>query len=119
MSYDGIWSIQIASDLGWQTLGVLVLENGRALGGGDRAYSRGTYEATGAKIRMSLHVNYYRSPRTLFGVKDKAIELSVVGERLHDNVTGEAERPDMPGLSLPIRLTWRAPLVDAPVAAGP
>jgi len=114
MDYDGIWSVQIGSDLGWQTLGVLVLDNGRALGGGDRGYSRGTYEATGAKLRMSLHVHFYRSPRTLFGARDKAIDLRMEGERLDDNVTGQAERPDVPGLSLPIRLTWRAPLVDAP-----
>ena len=114
MTYDGIWSVQIGSDLGWQTLGVLVLDNGRALGGGDRAYSRGTYEAAGARFRMSLHVHYYRSPRTLFGVRDNAIDLHMVGERLHDDIMGEAERPDMPGLSLPIRLTWRAPLLDSP-----
>ena len=114
MNYDGIWSIQIGSDLGWQTLGVLVLDNGRVLGGGDRGYSRGTYEATEGKLSMSLHVDFYRTPRPLFGVRDKAFDLHVEGERMQDTVTGEAERPDMPGLSLPIRLTWRAPLVDAP-----
>ena len=114
MDYDGIWSVQIGSDLGWQTLGVLVLNNGRALGGGDRGVSRGMYEATGAKFRMSLHVHFYRTPRLLFGVREKAFDLRVEGERLDDTVTGEAKRPDIPGLSLPVRLIWRAPLLDAP-----
>ncbi len=114
MNYDGIWSIQIGSDFGWQTLGILVLENGRALGGGDRAYSLGTYEASETKIRMSLHVHFYRSPRTLFGVTDKDIDLHVEGERLQDTLEGQVERPDMPGLSLPVRLTWRASIPDAP-----
>ena len=114
MSYEGIWSIQIGSDFGWQTLGILVLENGRALGGGDRAYSRGTYEATETTLRMSLHVHFYRSPRTLFGVMDKDIELELEAERLQDTLEGQAERPDMPGVSLPVRLTWRAPIGDPP-----
>ena len=114
LSYDGIWSVQVASDFGWQTLGILVLDNGRALGGSDRGYSRGTYEVDRAKLRMSLHVDFYRPPRTLFGVAENHIELHVEGERLQDTVTGQAERRDVPGLSLPIRLTWRARLVDAP-----
>ncbi len=112
MSYDGIWSVQIGSDLGWQTLGILVLDHGRAHGGGDKEYSRGTYEAGQDELRMSLHVHFYRSPRTLFGVMDKDIDLRVRGERLHDSIIGEAERPDMPGLTLPVRLSWRAPLLN-------
>ncbi len=112
MSYEGIWRIQIGSDFGWQTLGVLVLENGRALGGGDREYSRGTYEETEAKLRMSLHVHFYRPPRTLFGVTEKDIELRLEAERLQDTLKGQVERPDMPGVSLPVRLTWRARLPE-------
>ena len=110
MSYEGIWSIQIGSDFGWQTLGILVLEKGRALGGSGRAYSHGTYQGTEKTLRMSLHVHYYRSPRSLFGVTDKDVDLRLEAERLQDTLKGQVERPDMPGVSLPVRLTWRAPL---------
>jgi hypothetical protein len=116
-SYNGTWSVQIGSDVGWQTLGVLVLENGRAMGGGDRSYSRGTYEESEGKLHMSLHVHYYRSPRILFGATEKDIDLLFVGERLQDTVQGYAERPDMPGMipgmTLSVRLTWKAPLLEA------
>ncbi len=114
MSYDGIWSVQVGSDFGWQTLGILVLERGRALGGGDREYSHGTYEETGGKLRMSLHVHFFRPARTLFGVTDTDIDLELEVGRLQDTLEGQVKRPDMPGVSLPVRLTWRASIPDAP-----
>ena len=98
-NYEGIWSLQIGSDFGWRTSGILILENGRALGGNE------------GKLRISVHLHYYRSPRFLFGVKEKDLDLLLVGKRLQDTVEGQAERRNMPGMTLPVRLTWRAPVV--------
>ncbi len=110
-NYEGIWSLQIGSDFGWRTSGILILENGRALGGNDRAYAYGAYEESEGKLRISVHLHYYRSPRFLFGVKEKDLDLLLVGKRLQDTVEGQAERRNMPGMTLPVRLTWRAPVV--------
>ena len=43
MSLDGIWTLEFYGAFGWESAGVLILEKGRALGGGNNHYSRGTY----------------------------------------------------------------------------
>jgi hypothetical protein len=43
MSIEGIWTLEFYGAFGWESAGVLILEKGRALGGGNNHYSRGTY----------------------------------------------------------------------------
>jgi len=46
MTFDGIWAAQIYGVYGWESTGILILENGRVLGGGNNHYSIGTYESS-------------------------------------------------------------------------
>ena len=64
---DGIWSGEIFGMYGWESIGMLALNDGHAIGGGNHHYAVGSYSETDDKVRISLTMNYKDVPRTLFG----------------------------------------------------
>jgi hypothetical protein len=112
---EGIWTSEILGLFGWETTGIVLLEDGRAIDGGNHHYSTGTYEATGQEIRISLKVEYHGTPRTIFGAADKSISVEIVGKLRGESIVGSAHRLDKPDQKITIRLTRRA---DIPPHGG-
>jgi len=54
MSPEGIWTNEMMGLFGWESTGVLILERGRAIDGGNHHYSFGSHETTDDQIRISL-----------------------------------------------------------------
>lgn len=110
MSVEGIWTTELMSLYGWETTGVLFLENGRAVGGSNIHYSLGSYETSNNDIHVSLAVEFHGTPRTFFGASDKNVSIEFKGEIQNDVIEGSAYRVDKPDLSIAYRLRRRADL---------
>lgn len=110
MSVNGIWTVEIYGIYDWEANGVLVLENGRALGGGNNHYSVGAYELLDERMAMDLQVKYFGSPRTLFGESQRDIAIHFKGDQRDDVINGTMARPDKPGMVVTAKLTKNADL---------
>lgn len=105
---EGIWTLEFYGTFGWETTGILVLENGRCLGGGNNHYAVGTYSVSEQKVRIDLNLNYFGTVRTLFGAKDQHFSVLFEGERKGGEISGTVRRPDKKVIALQFRLKKRA-----------
>jgi len=110
MVYDGIWTSEILGLFGWETTGIIVLDDGRAIDGGNHHYSTGFYQATDNEVTISLTVEYHGTPRTIFGSADKNLSVEINGKLRGDTIVGSAHRLDKPDQKITTRLTRRADL---------
>lgn len=107
MSIEGLWTGELYGLQGWENSGVVVLDDGRALGGGRHHFSIGTYEVSGNDIRVSIVLQYHGKPRTLFGSSEKEISIEFVGQAADGIIEGTVCRPENPKQSLMFRMTKR------------
>ena len=108
MSVDGIWTTELMGLFGWESVGVLLLENGRAIGGSNVHYSVGSYDTSSNNIHLTLDVEFHGPPRTIFGASDKNISIEFNGEIQDGVIEGSAYRTDNPEQDIVYRLTRRA-----------
>lgn len=108
MSLDGLWTSEIYGLHGWENAGVVVLDNGQAMGGGRHHYTVGTYSEDGDDISMRLQITYHGQPRTLFGSSDKELALCLDGRSEDGVIEGSVYREGSPKMSLLFRFTKRA-----------
>jgi hypothetical protein len=108
MSIQGLWTSEFYGLYGWENSGVVVLEKGRALGGGRNHFSIGSYELSGDEFRMNIDIEYHGPPRTLFGSSDKHISITLNGQVRDDTIEGSVFCSESPRQSLMFRLTKRA-----------
>jgi len=107
MAIDGIWTSEVYGPFGWENHGVLVLERGRILGGGNRHYSFGQYRQSGETMEATLKVEYFGPPRTMFGEANEEFELAIEGAIKDGVIEGSIRRPDKPQFDLQMRMTRR------------
>ena len=108
MSIDGLWTGELYGLQGWENSGVVVLEHGRALGGGRHHFAVGSYEVSGDEFKLLLSIEYHGPPRTLFGSSAKTLQIQFDGTVDGGRIEGSVCRPESPELSLMFRLTRRA-----------
>ena len=108
MSPEGIWTSEIMGVFGWESMGIMVIERGRAIDGGNHHFSVGTYESTDGEIRISLSVEYHSTPRTIFGAADRKLSVEINGKLKGDRIEGTAHRLDKPNQKVTIKLSRRA-----------
>jgi len=110
MTIEGIWTSEIYGPFGWDSHGIILMENGRIIGGGNRHYSTGTYSLSGKEVKAELLVNYYGPPRTMFGEAKEEFTTQIVGTWKDPVIEGTIHRVDRPQFDLQIRLTKRMDL---------
>ena len=76
MSIEGIWTGEIYGPFGWENRGVFVFDNGRIIGGDNRAYTTGKYSVSDTMVKAEMLVHYYGPPRTVFGEKRNDLKSS-------------------------------------------
>ena len=108
MAVDGIWTTELLGLFGWETTGILVLDNGRVIGGGNHHYSVGKYQSNGEDVTFSVSVEFHGTPRPIFGATDRS--LSVEGNLRVDGevMEGTIYRADKPDQTVAYRLTKRS-----------
>jgi len=108
MTVEGIWTTEILGLFGWESMGVVILEKGRAIDGGNHHYSVGSYKSSGDEIQISLAVEYHGTPRTMFGASDKNMTVELSGTIRDGIIEGNAFRADKPNQKIACKLTRRA-----------
>lgn len=92
LSIEGLWTTEICGPFGWETVGVLVLSNGVAAGGNNNHFSLGAYRETGEAVEIELAIDFYGTPRSIFGVRERSIEVSISGRRENGLIEAQAHR---------------------------
>lgn len=113
MSIDGIWTTELMGLFGWESTGVLLLEDGRAIGGGNVHYAIGSYDTSSDDVHLSLAVEFHGPPRTIFGSSDKNLTIEFKGKLRNGVIEGSAYRVDKPNQNIAYRLTRRADIPPA------
>ncbi len=93
---DGLWTVEFISTINRSGKGVLVLNNGRLLGGDEGYYYSGTYQVTGAKIQGKVNViRFDPNNLSVFGDIDH-FTLSFSGDISDYHLTAAATITDNP-----------------------
>ena len=109
MPFDGVWTSEMLGIYNWTGISTLFLENGRYLGGSSDHFEIGRYSTDGDSIVVNLQVTQYGEVRTLFGAKQKHIDIVIEGERNGDVIRGTLQLKDAKNdaIGYQIRLTRR------------
>ena len=110
MPFEGVWTVEIFGPHGWDSHGVLMLQDGRLAGGDNRQCTSGAYTVHGQGIEADLMVDHYDQPRTIFGEKAAKYTARIAGRLNGGVISGIVVRPDRPAFELQIRLTRRMDL---------
>jgi hypothetical protein len=106
---EGLWTVEMENVSGWKLGGVLVLQRGRLLGGGEHFYCVGEYAAHGTKVTGRARCMHYNGPvMTAFGstVSDFRVQFEV--SHRGEILVGQIHLADRPEQRLPLRMTWRS-----------
>ena len=104
MATDGIWMSEFYGPYGWENHGVVRLKEGQIFGGDAQQYTTGEYRMSGTTVQANLEVNYYGSPRTMFGGADRRFTTILVGDLADETINGKLVRDDRPNMDLLFRL---------------
>lgn len=109
---DGIWSVEIFGMYGWESIGMLALNEGHAVGGGNHHYAVGGYEESDDRITIALTMNYGDVPRTLFGEAKNRFKVVFEGgwNGKKNRLRGTMHRPRRAKMAVGCRLTRQANL---------
>lgn len=107
MKIEGVWTAEVYGPFGWENIGIMVLEKGRIIGGGNRHYSAGSYALDGKDFKAKIDVTYYGPPRTLFGETAEEFCNVIKGKLSKDVIEATIKRPDKSHYDLRVRLTRR------------
>ena len=108
MSLDGIWTTEFHGQMGWENVGVLVMQDGAVAGGNNSHFSHGSYTESGDEVTLTLAINFHGTPRTVFGEREKEFTLQLDGKRDGDTIVGTYFRTDKPKMTLNFRAVRRA-----------
>ena len=112
MSLEGIWTAEVYGPFGWDNHGVLLLQDGRMVGGDNHQYTTGTYKVCSEGFEAELKVDHYGRPRTIFGETAEQYTTKMAGKLKDGVIDGMVVRHDRPEFDLQIRLTKRMGLPD-------
>ena len=101
---DGIWSVEIYGLDGWESVGVLVVDGADVVGGGNHHYTVGRLESGRREVRMALSLDYFGTPRTLFGEAGNHTCVELEGEHEGDDVHGTLRNVGRPNMQITTRL---------------
>jgi hypothetical protein len=119
MSYDGIWTVQMADRSGWRNIGILAMEGGRAIAGNDNYYARGSYAVSEGLVHMTLAVWFYGTSGTLASASGQAFTIEFQGNATPQLISGTLSRPDKAKFRIRTRLTRRVDLPASPPGPRP
>jgi hypothetical protein len=110
MTIDGVWTAEVYGPFGWESIGILVFEKGRIVGGGNRHFSSGGYRFSENEVVAEIDVHYFGPPRTMFGETAESFSSVLTGKLTEETIEGTIKRPDRPHYELLVRLTRRMDL---------
>lgn len=104
---NGLYSITFrAGPDGPAGSGVIVLRDGRLLGGDAALFYQGTYQHYDGKFAATVQTSRHTDAPSLFGLDNAT--LSFAGTIIRGIAVGFGASPQMPDLKLEVRLVFRA-----------
>ena len=109
MSLNGVWKIEMLGPDGWECVSAAFFDNGSYRSASADHYSTGSYEVSDNQVRINARAIQFGDTRTVFGKKEKNLDLVVEGEIAGDRITGRAtDNSKASGIS--VRITRLADL---------
>ena len=90
MGNNGIWRVELLGQYGWEAIATAFLEDGRYRAGSENHYTIGSYKVSGNRIEISATTEQYGKVRTVFGEKDRELDLVLEGEIKGDEIIVQA-----------------------------
>ena len=104
---EGLWTAEVQAVGGWTGSGVIVLRDGKMLGGGNSFFFVGTYEVRGGKLEGEGRSFHYQGPfANAFGDTAPDFRFRLSGRLRGEDIAGKVHRAERPDLVL--RMTRRA-----------
>lgn len=108
MSMDGLWTLEFFGMGDWQEAGLMVIENGRILGGNNNHYMKGKCSLSGEECTISMECRFVGTPISMFRVKDNKAKVEIKGTVKNNILEGTLHRLDIHGLDMPAKVIKRA-----------
>lgn len=107
---EALWSVEFVANTHSVGSGVVVVENGKVLGGDAQYFYVGHCNIENGTVRATADITHYSGPiNSVFGTL-KTFRISVSGRLHHDAFTLNGCVEGMPSLRIDIRFTRRAEL---------
>ena len=90
MSLNGIWKVEMLGPYGWESVATAFFEDGKYRAASENHYTVGNYEVSGNRIEISAAGEQHGEARTVFGKKEKNLNLKLEGEIEGDVIQGQA-----------------------------
>jgi T3SS negative regulator,GrlR len=107
----GLWTIEFGSTVGQFGSGVVILQDGRILGGDNGYFYVGTYlQPSPHSFRADIDVTpFVPGIASVFNTSGKSLKLSLIGIVAEDgrNATAQGQVSNLPQLHLGVKLTKR------------
>lgn len=107
---EALWSVQFVANTQGFGSGVVVVENGKVLGGDAQYFYVGNCLMENGMLHATAEITHYAGPpSSVFGTSNK-FHLSVSGIPAHDNFVLSGHVIEVPQLQININFTRRAEL---------
>jgi hypothetical protein len=107
----GLWTVEFGSTLGQFGSGVVVLQDGRVMGGENGYFYTGTYTETELSFHATIDVTpFVDGIQSVFSTLGKNLKLTLVGALSADRVsaTAQGQLSAAPQMRIGVRLIKRA-----------
>ena len=91
MDMNGIWSVEMLGPYGWEPVSTAFLEDGIYRSASENHYSIGKYEVSGNRIEINVTGVQHGKTRTVFGKKERVMNLTFEGEIDGDGIKGHVQ----------------------------
>jgi len=106
---EGLWTIEGETMMGSSGAGIIVLNDGRMLGGGAKFFWVGGYSIDNRKFIADARCFHFHGPATsAFGDSAPDFRLKMRGTCSGDRIDGDVERSDLAGRKLRFQMIRRA-----------
>ena len=96
---------------GYRNIGVAILKTGKVYGGDNGYYYIGEFAVQGNQLSAAVRIVKHNPNFThIFGEPDTSYAVKILGIIHNGIIQGSVERPDKPGIRLPVRLIWKEDL---------
>ena len=106
MALEQLWSVEFVSELSSEGGGVVILENGKMLGGNDNYFYIGSYDLKNNKFNATIDVKHYHGKcNPIFGRQEEFI-LKLSGDSAEDEMLLIGHMLEDPSREIHVRLRY-------------